>query len=105
VRAEALVAALEAPALDEPARVALLARGLQDPDPRVHATAAWGAGRARAAACLPALEASLASPNASVRREAVRAWGRIPGADRSRLLALAKDADPLVRSRVAELVE
>lgn len=105
VRAEALVAALEARTLAPPALAALLARGLQDPDPRVQATAAWGAGRARAAACLPALEAGLACPNAGVRREAVRAWGRIPGADRARLLELARDSDPLVRSRVAELVE
>jgi thiol-disulfide isomerase/thioredoxin len=79
---------------------------LAEPRLELRLVATWAAGRCGEAGARESLLAQLAHGNAALRRESVRALGRLCGRMpdlRERLASLARDPDPLVRAAVAAL--
>ncbi|HKV13200.1 MAG TPA: peptidylprolyl isomerase [Thermoanaerobaculia bacterium] len=79
----------------EEATVRLAERGLQNPDPALHAWAAYALARDPRPEALPILRTLLADPAPRVRAWAARALGLVgEGADVAALRSLLDDADP-----------
>ena len=87
-----------------PAAVSLLTGASRDDDPEVQAAALAALEALDPTSALPVAHELLESPSSSVRREALRVVCRSDWTDRSRLLPLLRDPDPVVRAIAAAVL-